>query len=80
MLRIRHGVRSFKKFYVVSGYSIAYSGAENMADLPPITKEQDIELAQHTSHHFEGNTDAQGYTNEVRMLYFLHNFVINIGY
>ena len=62
---------SFKKFYVVSGYSIAYSGAENMANLPPITKEQDIELAQHTSHHFEGNiTDAQGDTNEVRMLYF----------
>ena len=61
---------SFKKFYVVSGYSIAYSGAENKDDLPPITKEQDIELAQHTSHHFEGNTDAQGDTNEVRMLYF----------
>ena len=64
---------SFKKFYVVSGYSIAYSGAENMADLPPITKEQDIELAQvaqHTFHHFEGNTDAQGDTNEIRMLYF----------
>ena len=41
-----------------------------MADLPPITKEQDIELAQHTSHQFEGNTDAQGDTNEIRMLYF----------
>ena len=54
---------------MVSGYSIAYSGAKNMDDLPPITKEQDIELAQHTSHHFEGNTDAQG-NNEVRMLYF----------
>ena len=58
---------SFKKFYVVSGYSIAYSGAENLADLPPTTKEQDIECAQH---HCEGNTDSQGYTNEVIMLYF----------
>ena len=43
---------------IPTGYSIAYSGAENMADLPPITKEQDIELAQHTFNHFERSRNA----------------------
>ena len=54
--------------YVVSGYSIAYSGAENMADLPPTTQEQDIELAQRTPHHYDGNTELQGDNDEVRRL------------
>ena len=55
---------------MVGRYSINDSGAENKDNLPPTTKEQDIELAQHTPNHCEGNTDAQGDTNEVRMLYF----------
>ena len=58
----------------VGRYSINDSGAENKDDLPPTIQEQDIELAQRTPHHYDGNTELQGDNDEVRRLktYFMH--------
>ena len=52
----------------VGRYSINDSGAENKDDLPPTIQEQDIELAQRTPHHYDGNTELQGDNDEVRRL------------
>ena len=46
-----------------------YSGADNPHLMQKTElKEQDIELAQHTPHHYDGNTEVQGDNDEVRRL------------
>ena len=62
----------------VGRYSINDSGAENKDDLPPTIQEQDIELAQRTPHHYDGNTEVKGDNDEVRRfeIYLMHLLVI----
>ena len=57
---------------------MCFSGADNPNLMQNSgLKEQDIELAQHT-HHYDGNTEVQGDSDEVRRLkiYLMHLFVI----
>ena len=58
---------------------MCYSGADNPQLMQKTgLKEQDKELAQHTPHHYDGNTEVPGDNDEVRRLkiYLMHLLVI----